>query len=264
MAGAIDLRAWLREQCASYRFELAGILQRVGRPIWPVSAITPSDLEQKLTDGGYLLPLPKEPAALANVLEVAIVDYLLTAAARSAGLHAVRGTERGYPDMEFSGEMLEGYEAVDVKVARRDNTKKRLRTNSRITLYTGNTYFKYPNLKWPGNFRAFQEYTRHLDIIVIYSLNEANAARLEDPEIIVQEAWRIASRQRSSTTREYLGAVNLITDLRDGKGDFETPEAFYAYWRKYPFRLSSQVQKELDKALREATNSSSKKITEAR
>ncbi len=250
MAEHVDLADWLRGQLAKYRFEVAGIFHREGRPIWPLAANDALSLERQLTEGGYLLPLPKEPAALANVLEVALVDHLLRVVAEESGLEARRGTERGYPDIEFSGTRLGGYHAVDVKVARRAKTRDRLRTNSRITLYTGNTYFRFPDLLWPGTFRPFEEYARHLDIIVIYTLNEHSAARVEDPEMIVQDAWRIASKQRSSTTREYIGAVDLISRLREGKGDFQSAEAFYAYWRKYHFTLSRQVEKELDKARR--------------
>lgn len=71
-----------------------------------------------------------------------------------------------------------------------------------------------------------------------------------DLEFVVQPAWRISSRQRSSTTREYIGAVDLIEDLRDGRGEFATPAEFYDYWRAFPFRISQQVQRQLDRLIR--------------
>jgi hypothetical protein len=43
---------------------------------------------------------------------------------------------------------------VDVKVARRGPGRSR-NTKSRITLYTGNTYFRYPSVRWPGTFRPW-------------------------------------------------------------------------------------------------------------
>jgi hypothetical protein len=194
------------------------------------------------------LPLPKEPASLANVLEVAIVDYLLRHIQDLDGGEGRRGTERGYPDIEIDGSAFGGgFHAVDVKVARR---KKGLKyTDSRITLYTGNTYFRYPTLKWPGTYRAFDDYASHIDILVLYTLNHETDSRVDDVEVIVQEPWRIASKQRSSTTREYLGAVNKIEDLRNGKGEFSSADEFYKYWRKYPFRIGKAVQHQLDKAL---------------
>ena len=164
------------------------------------------------------------------------------------GVVAMRGTERGYPDIEIEGPFFgDGYHAVDVKVARR--ARSRRQTDSRITLYTGNTYFRYPTLQWPGTFRPFQDYQSHLDVIAIYTLNETSHSRIDDFELIVQEPWRIASKQRSSTTREYLGAVMSIDDLRAGRGEFKTPEEFYSFWRRYQFRIGRAVQQQLDRLL---------------
>lgn len=43
----------------------------------------------------------------------------------------------------------------------------------------------------------------------------------------------------------------MIADLRSGKGEFETPEEFYGFWRRFPFRISQQVQRQLDRLVRE-------------
>lgn len=75
-------------------------------------------------------------------------------------------------------------------------------------------------------------------------------ARLEDLEIIVQEPWRVASLERSSTTREYIGAVTGIEDLRSGRGAFATAEELCDYWRRFPFKVSAQVQNQLQRLLR--------------
>lgn len=249
----IEIEPWLREQCASYQLDLRGVFKASGHHDWPLVATSERELEEALADGGHLLPLPKEPAALANVLEVSIVDYLLDAADKLDGAIATRGTERGYPDVEFSGTAFGGgYHAVDIKIARRGVTKAgkaKDSTQSRITLYTGNTYFRYPKLHWPGTFRPFSDYTSHLDVIGIYTLNEETASRVDDLELIVQAPWKIASRQRSSTTREYLGAVQKIPDIRWGNGEFETEVEFYNYWRKYHFKIGPVVQQQLDKLL---------------
>jgi hypothetical protein len=246
----LDLPQWLRDRCAEYRFDVGGIFVRSGSHAWPLRAKDARDLESQLESGGHLLSLPKEPAALANILEVSLVDFLLDAASREKGLEVRRGSERGYPDLEFSGPALKGqFHAVDVKVARRGSTKRA--TESRITLYTGNTFFKFPELKWPGTFRPFSEYSTHLDILFIYTLNTDVKGRIEEPELIVHEAWKLGSRQRSSTTREYIGAVDNLDRLRAGAGDFKTPEEFYTYWRAFGFRLSTQVQNQLKKLVRD-------------
>ena len=253
-AAAVDLEEWLRQQCADYSFEVQGVFDARGDHHWPLVAENADDLIRQLTEGGHILPLPKEPAALANILEVSIVDFLLLALSGLSTAEGTRGTERGYPDLEIAGEAFGGgYHAIDVKVARRKATKRGIskNTQSRITLYTGNTYFRYPQLHWPGTPRPFDEYATHLDVIGIYTLDEDAPGRVRDLEVIVQQPWKIGSKQRSSTTREYIGAVVDIGDLRAGRGEFDTPEAFYGYWRKYPFKIGRVVQQQLDRLLRE-------------
>jgi hypothetical protein len=208
------------------------------------------ELERLLIDRGHLLPLPQEPAALANVLEVSIVNFLTDRLQNLSGATMARGTERGYPDLEIGGLAFGGgFHAVDVKAARRAASGRR--TQSRITLYTGNTYFKWPDLHWPGTMRPFNDYASHLDLLLIYTLRPETTARVDDLEVIVQEPWRIASKQRSSTTREYIGAVDVLDDLRDGRGEFSTPAEFYSFWRRYTFRISPQVQKQLNRLVQQ-------------
>jgi hypothetical protein len=245
----LDLLEWLRAQCVQYSLDVVAVFRRSADHPWPLVAVDEAELEERLLAGGHLLPLPKEPAALANVIEVSILDFLRQRLTQVDGAVVRRGTERGYPDLELTGPALGGdFHAVDVKVARRAASGRT--TESRITLYTGNSYFRYPTLHFPGTFRPFQDYASHLDIVGIYTLNEATAARVEDLELLVHPAWRLGSRMRSSTTREYIGAVTNIERLREGRGEFETPEDFYAFWRNYPFRITRQVQQQLDRLLR--------------
>lgn len=243
----MDLVEWLRGVCAGYRLEARAVFRHSRSGHWPLTATGDHELEARLDEGGHLLPLPKEPAALANIIEVTVVDYLLGHLGQLAGAVAVRGTERGYPDIEIGGEAFGGrYHAVDVKVARRKGPR---RTQSRITLYTGNTYFRYDRLKWPGTFRPFAEYASHLDVIVLYTLDENARQRAREVELIVHDAWRIASKKRSSTTREYLGAVQSIDDLRAGRGEFASADEFYAFWRKFNFKTGRAVENQLQKLL---------------
>ena len=252
MVDPLDLGTWLREQCADFRFDVGGVFQRSSDlSRWPLKAAGPAELEERLAQGGHLLPLPKEPAALANVMEVSIVNFLAVRTLLIPRAQVRRGTERGYPDLEISGPAFGGgFHAVDIKAARRAANGRQ--TQSRITLYTGNTYFKWPDLHWPGTFRPFNDYATHIDVLMIYTLNPDSNARVEDLEIIVQEPWRIASRDRSSTTREYLGAVTGLDALRSGQGAFATPAEFYDYWRRFPFKVSPQVQTQLQRLLRSA------------
>ncbi|MBA2319054.1 MAG: restriction endonuclease [Euzebyales bacterium] len=250
MAGTEELLDWLRAVCDAFEFDVVATFRRAGDHGWPLVAVDAEDLERQLAAGGHLLPLPREPASLANVLEVAIVDEFLRQVEGLDGAEAQRGTERGYPDIEVSGEAFGGgHHAVDVKVARLASGGNR--TQSRVTLYTGNTYFRYPQLHWPGTFRPFRDYDSHLDIVAVYRLDTDTRARVRDLELIVHEAWRIASRQRSSTTREYLGAVQSVANLRAGNGEFATAKEFYDFWRRYPFRIGQAAQRQLDRLLGE-------------
>ncbi|RZS86896.1 restriction endonuclease EcoRV [Motilibacter rhizosphaerae] len=257
---ATDLCGWLRATCGSYSYQLTGVLRSSNTVdlAWPLIAIDAADLASQLADRGQLMPLPKEPAALANVLEVSIVDFLLDRVVRVAGAGARRGTERGYPDLEIFGSAFGGgFHAVDVKIAQRKVLKRKAstQTQSRITLYTGNTYFRYPDVQWPGTFRAFREYASHLDVVGIYTLDDTSPGRVRDLEIIVQPPWRIASKQRSSTTREYIGAVMGLEDLRSGTGEFSSEAEFYRFWKAYKFKIGPAVQHQLDKIIAERSSS---------
>lgn len=259
---AFNLQQWLRAHCEEYVYDLRGVFRVAGSTAWPLTATNAADLEAQLASHGHLLPLPKEPAALANVLEVRIADFLLDRVAATDGaLVATRGGERFYPDLEISGrEVGGGFYAVDIKVAQRKILKKAppTQTQSRITLYTGNTYFAYPTLHWDGTFRPFADYAQHLDVIAIYTLNRTSAARVDDLKLIVQEPWKIGSHKRSSTTREYIGAVQGLEDLRHGRGEFKTAEEFYKFWRAYNFRIGATVRNQLNKLLAQQNQGSAK------
>ena len=254
MSDTDELLRWLRKCCSAYQLEPIAVYRKQGNHDWPLTATSETDLAEQLYAGGHFLPLPKEPAALANVIEVSLVDYLVAAVAGENGITIQRGTERGYPDLEFSGSRFgDVFYSVDIKAARRKASKSGKinphRTQSRIPLYTGHTYFRYPQLHWPGTIRPFQDYASHLDIIAIYTLDEHSPSRIVDFELIVHEAWRIASKQRSSTTREYLGAIDDISKLRDGQGEFSSADEFYKFWRKFPFKTGKTVENQLKKLL---------------
>lgn len=250
MASSLDLQRWLREQCAEFIFRPEGVYVANGEHGWPLVADTADDLTSQLDAGGHLVSLPKESAALANVIEVALVDFLLERLEALVDADGQRGQERSYPDLEISGDAFSGgFHAIDVKMARLNKNGKQ--TQSRCTLYTGNTYFKFPSIRWPGMYRSFDSYQSHLDIIGIYRLDVDYRGRVRDLELHVHEPWRIASRDRSSTTREYIGAVVDLDALRAGDGEFEDEKAFYDYWRSFPFRTTRAVEQQLQKALRQ-------------
>jgi len=140
-----ELLSFLRTVCGEYSLEPKAVYRRGLHERWPLSASSEEQLERELQTRGHFIPLPKEPAALANVIEVSVLDFLVDRLQQEPGIEVERGTERGYPDLEISGPRFGGvFHALDVKVARRAPSGRQ--TQSRITLYTGNTYFAYPEL----------------------------------------------------------------------------------------------------------------------
>ncbi|WP_186247389.1 type II restriction endonuclease [Burkholderia gladioli] len=245
-----ELLKWLGKVCESYKVQPYAIYRATSETstAWPLSANNSEDLLKQLQERGHFLPLPQEPAALANILEVSIADHVLDELKKINSSVGVRGGERAYPDLEVSADVFGGGPfAVDIKVARRSKSGRQ--TDSRVTLYTGNTYFRHPDLKWPGTLRSFNEYKNHLTLIVLYTLDTSSVSRVTDIKVIVQETWRIASRQRSSTTREYIGAVVDIGALSSGKGEFASKSDFYKYWRNYPFKIGKTVEKQFMKLI---------------
>lgn len=81
--------------------------------------------------------------------------------------------------------------------------------------------------------RPFNDYVLHLDVVVLYDFVKDPQPAVTNVELVVVEPWRIASHSRSSNSRKYIGAVMKISDMEQGKGEFDTKEEFYTYWRNY-------------------------------
>jgi hypothetical protein len=252
------LLEWLREQTERWRPSIVGVFREEAQHDWPISAGSPSELRRQLTEHGHLLPLPSEPAALANVMEIELRQHLADAGRSLQGAQLIDGTERSYPDLEFSGEMFGGgFRAVDIKCARRGRPPKSGRPpsniNNRIALYTGNTFFLWPQLKFSGIMRPFEQYEELISIVVIYTFRPDLPERIADVKVVAHETWRIASRGRASATREYIGSVQNIGHLVAGKGEFQTSAEFYAYWRHSTrnWKKSPEAEKLLRQALQD-------------
>lgn len=245
------LLAWIREQTDDWKQSAAGIFQQSGlNEEWPVHAEDAQALHQVLTQRGHLLPLPTEPAALANLVEIELRTHLEVAAGRTEGAELRVGTQRSYPDLEFSGPAFGGgVRAVDIKCARRRKSGTALQ--SRIALYTGNTYFLWPQLKFSGILRPFGDYDELLSIVAIYDFQPDRPERIANLQIVVHDTWRIASTKRASATREYIGSVQEIDRLVAGHGDFATVRDFYDFWRSTArgWKKSPEAEKLLRRAL---------------
>jgi len=256
---ASPLLTWIRAQTDGWSPSIVGVFRERASHEWPLTANSPAELRKELTEKGHLLPLPSEPAALANVMEIELREHLVAGAAELDGAKVEQGTERSYPDLEFTGEFFgPGHRAVDIKCARRNVTKKGTATSlkSRIALYTGNTYFKFPDLNFAGILRPFGDYEELLSIVVIYTYRSDVAHRITDVEVVAHETWRLGSTERASATREYIGSVRKIDDLRAGAGDFESSDDFYAYWRhnKRKWKSSPEAERLMQRKIDELSS----------
>jgi len=242
---------WLRDQVNGWEQSALGIFRlRSGQEQWPIQAAGPKQLKEQLFHRGHLLPLPTEPAALANLIEIELREYLMSAAANTSEVEIRLGTERSYPDLELSGSAFgDGCYAVDIKCARRAKSGKRLQ--SRIALYTGNTYFLWPTLKFSGILRPFDDYAGHLAVIAVYDFHKDRPERISDLQMIVHKCWQIASTKRASATREYIGSIQDIDQLVVGEGDFGSLEEFETYWRASArgWKKSPEAEKLLRRAI---------------
>ncbi len=244
---------WLRDQVTGWEQSALGIFcLKSSQEQWPIQAMGPEELKEQLLQRGHLLPLPTEPAVLANLIEIELREYIVSAAANAPGVEIRLGTERSYPDLELSGSIFGNRcYAVDIKCARRAKSGKRLQ--SRIALYTGNTYFLWPTLKFSGILRPFDDYAGHLAIVAVYDFHKDRTERIDNLQMIVHECWQIASTKRASATREYIGSIQDINYLVVGKGEFGSLEEFETYWRA-PAR-SWKKSPEAEKLLRRAIDS---------
>ena len=241
---------WIRGQVDGGEQSALGIFRlRSTDERWPVEAAGPEELKQQLVRRGHLLPLPTEPAALANLIEIELREHLVAAAAATESVDVRVGTERSYPDLELSGSAFGGCYAADIKCARRAKSGTSLQ--SRIALYTGNTYFLWPKLKFSGILRPFDDYAGHFAIVAVYDFHDDRPERISDLQLVVHESWRLASTKRASATREYIGSVRRLDQLVAGQGDFDSAEEFEAYWRASArnWKKSPEAEKLLRRAI---------------
>lgn len=106
-------------------------------------------------------------------------------------------------------------------------------------------------LKFGGVLRPFGDYNEHIAVLVLYEFDPGIPERIKDVVVLAHETWRLASRRRASATREYIGSVTGLEDLIVGRGEFETQEEFYEYWRSPARRWkdSPEAKKLLRRAL---------------
>ncbi|MDQ6869860.1 MAG: hypothetical protein M3178_16455 [Pseudomonadota bacterium] len=89
---------WLREICRDYELKPVAVYRRhPHHHQWPLVAQDDDELQAKLAESGHFLALPTEPAALANVLEVSLLEFLVEKIEALADVTARRGPNAAIP-----------------------------------------------------------------------------------------------------------------------------------------------------------------------
>lgn len=224
---AHDLLTWLRALFANWTPQVRALIRVGDNDSLPMDALSDEGLLQELQGKGWLLPLPDESAALSNLFETEILD-IVHSALEGEEVTIRKGGSRSYPDFELEGAFFYGGpHAVDIKCARYSEKS----VDSTIALYTGNTYFLFPDLPFPGMLRTFGEYDERIAIVILYRYRPDLLERFSDVRVAIQPAWRIAGTTKPSSTRHYIGSVNRVADIVGGQGAFATEQDFYDYWR---------------------------------
>lgn len=212
-----EVKQWVREIYADFAFEIIGFA----------------------TKSGKVIPLNLEPGTLGNIIEGALIAHLNEKTEGMDGVIVTEGGSRQYPDIELSGSRFNNeIIALDIKAARRKVAARAtttVRTQSRITLYSFGTYLKERDRKHAGATRPFADFKHHVDLIAIFDADEENKS-VENFELLVVEPWKVASHKVSSTTRDYIGAVDEIDKLRNEQGEFLSQQEFYDFWAAVPRR----------------------------
>lgn len=249
-----DLLTWLRELFADWTPQVRALIRVGDEGSLPIVTESDEEFLEKLENTGWLLPLPDESAALSNLFETEILDIVHNAL-EDEDVTIRKGGSRSYPDFELEGAFFRGGpHAVDIKCARHSGTS----VDSTIALYTGNTYFLFPELPFPGMLRTFGEYDERIAIVVLYRYRPDLLERFSDVRVAIQPAWRIAGKTKPSSTRHYIGSVNRVADIVDGHGAFTTEQEFYDYWRSaqrgWPVNAGvAKARKKLEAAKKTAT-----------
>lgn len=212
----IDIKADLEEALAGFKWEVIGLLLE----------------NQRVID------VPSDSRAISAIFEQLVVERIKPLAEKY-GCILEEGGGREYPDITLRD--IPGMEdkiAIDIKTSR----KKSPNTIGGFTIGTYLGYFRTPTQK-VGTIRyPYADYVQHWIVGLCYNFETYEEQiddvvekkfRITDIDVIVQEKWRIASRQTGSGTTKHMRSITNIEDLKMGRGEFTSQEEFLEYWRNY-------------------------------
>jgi len=186
-----------------------------------------------LDEDGKLYPIPKIPQVVSGIFELLGKERVKALAERKYECKIVEGGAREYPDLTLTGGKLgEKMIAIEIKTARRDESNPN--KSSRMSLGSCAGYFLRPDKKMAGCRFPYGTFSEHWIVGCIYTWNEKadSLHMVSDIEIVVHPKWKIASRSTATGDTAAMGSINTITDLKAGKGEFESERKFEEYWRE--------------------------------
>jgi hypothetical protein len=201
-----------------------------------------SDLEELFSDfswkikgmideDGNIYPIPPIPQVITGIFQEITKHRVKKLLKEKYECEIVQGGPREYPEITAIGGKLGNRKiAIDMKTTRRIS-KNRI---SGFTIGSFAGYFLHPDKKMPGCKFPYGEFDEHWIIGFIYTWNPDTDSlhMVSNVEVIVQPKWKIASKSTGTGTTFAIGSVKDIDRLRNGEGEFKSPEEFENYWRR--------------------------------
>lgn len=146
------------------------------------------------------------------------------------------GRHRQYPDFElYIPSPIDSLFAFDLKLAA-SKPEKRGRIKS-FSIGSTDKYFQNPTEKTTGILRPYNEYDKHLVLVMLhsknsnYTLSSLSHRFVEHEETTIHEKWEIASKRTSDGNRNCILSSSKWKDIVNENGDFSSQEEFENWWR---------------------------------
>lgn len=184
------------------------------------------------TTSGQIIPIPKNSTCITAIIEQKALLILDNFARENYQSTSTRpSTTREYPDIILqNGVFGDNIIAVDIKTARKEGPNR----ISKLTIGSYAGYFLQPDRKLPGCSLPYNSFNEHWIVAFLYKWNdeEDDEGLVTDIECIVNPKWTIASRSTGTGTTKHIGSITSLTDLRRGRGAFNSENEFLTFWRQ--------------------------------
>jgi hypothetical protein len=189
-----------------------------------------------------LYTISTDTKVVSKILEIQLFPILQKFAEENKMKIMLAQKQNQYPDCTFIFKDGEKY-ALDIKSTYR--ISKESVKGFTLGAYTG--YFRNrdseKNILFP-----YVNYSKHFVLGIIYSRSKQKVDEREilsisnidkaqsvigEFEFLVQEKYKLASKNTGSGNTKNIGSIKNIDNLKNGKGEFKTEDEFDKYWTKY-------------------------------